>query len=346
MNTEPRSFKDVTTFQTGGRFSALIDVHTLAEAGQVVCDFEQKNKTFLFLGSGSNIVAPDEDSDISVVRLQGKKVSVEKNGDTILVTAEAGVLWDELVAMTVSEGWWGLENLSGIPGTVGASPIQNIGAYGSEVGDVIQKVEVYDRKEKRARTLFAHELAFSYRTSVFKKDPNRFVVWSVTFTLHTRGTPRISYKDLALHFGTHLPTQQEVRDAVIAIRETKFPSLSEYGCAGSFFLNPVISRTEADDLKAQYPELPTFETAQGVKISLAWVLDHLVLAKGMEVGGAFVWDKQPLVIATRRGATSRDIVLLAKKLMTRVREVTQLTIIPEVRILEKTFYEVRREYAA
>lgn len=330
MHPASVSFRNLTTFRVGGDIAQYEHLDTLEDVCAFFGERDRAGDTLRVMGSGSNILASDDPFEGTVVSVGAQACHFESEGDTVRVVAEAGMLWDALVSEAVSRDLWGFENLSAIPGTVGASPIQNIGAYGAEVASTIEWVEVYDRVQKTRRTLPHAELKFGYRTSVFKQNSERYVVLRVAYRLNTRPAPNTSYKDVRTVFGDRTPTLGELRETIIQIRARKFPNLAEYGTAGSFFLNPVVDVTTAAALKVAYPELPQFPGVEGVKVSLAWMLDHVVHAKGMRVGGAFVWHEQPLVLATDHGATSSDVRTLARMLTEKVFALTNVAIVPEV----------------
>ena len=285
-----------------------------------------QNLSALILGGGSNVLISDAGFDGLVIKIE--IAGIEKEGETLV--AGAGESWDALVVRAVQEELWGVENLSGIPGTVGAAPVQNIGAYGSEVKDTLLWVEAFDTQSGQVVRLQNTECGFGYRTSRFKKEPGRFVILRVAFQLKKNGAPNASYKDLADIARFNLA---EIRAKVLAIRAGKFPDLKKEGTAGSFFLNPVVSAQKAAELVEQYPGLPNFPAEQGRKLSLAWILDTILQVKGLSVGGARVYEKQPLVIAASRGARARDVAELAQKVSQLVQNKLKITIEPEVRIL-------------
>src|ERR1035437_2334029 len=249
--------------------------------------------------------------------------------DQGLVRAGAGENWDDFVGWTVSNGYGGLENLSLIPGTVGAAPVQNIGAYGVEVGNLIESVEVFDIKENTFKKLLHKECGFSYRDSVFKHEKampagrqGRYVITSVLFKLKKDTEPDISYKDLAELFkNKQNPSTTEVRNAIISIRKAKLPDLSKVGTAGSFFKNPILLREKYAELKEKYPELPSFaEVADRVKIPLAWIIDKVCGLKGKKYGKAGIHDTQALVIVNYGGATCEDVEKVASEVEKSVKE--------------------------
>ena len=333
MASQGISFKDLTTLRVGGPVAHLERPESPEECIALVAELDRKNKPLLILGGGSNICAPDAGYAGTVVIPSFSSFLFEPAREQVRVTAEAGMVWDALVAETVARGLWGLENLSGIPGTVGAAPIQNIGAYGAQVSDRIEKVVAYDRREKRVRTLATRELDFEYRNSVLKKELERFVVLRVSFLLTRNGTPHRAYKDLAEYWNDAVPSLAGMREAVVSIRNDKFPDMAEYGTAGSFFLSPVLEQRHAARLVKEFPALPHFREGDSAKVSLAWLFDHVLEAKGLSVGGAFVWHRQPLVIATREQATAEDISALAQLLQEKMYETLGVHIVPEVNIV-------------
>ncbi len=252
----------------------------------------------------------------------------------VQLSVGAGESWDALAAYAVRRGLFGIENLSGIPGSAGAAPVQNIGAYGAELQDSLLRVEVLDAESGELKNFSRDECGFGYRTSLFKKNPGRFIITRITLGLSHSGVPDISYRDLAERFAGHpAPSLAEVREAVLAIRARKFPDLSKEGTAGSFFLNPVVSKDTADGLAKRFPGLPVFGAAGGVKISLAYVLDRGLNLKGLSHGGARLYEKQPLVVVARRGASAAEVRALAEEVRARVREAAGIELAPEVRII-------------
>lgn len=326
-------FKDITTLRVGGLARRVVHPESKEACISLIEAMDAKAGDLLVLGGGSNILGKDEPYEGTVIIPSFDSVSFESdNNASVRVVADAGAVWDTVVKETVERDVWGLENLSAIPGTVGAAPMQNIGAYGADVSETVEWVEVYDRTQKYVRRLANAELQFLYRSSILKKQRGRFVVLRVSFILSRTPRPNLAYKDLALWFGggDGHPELGSIRDAVIEIRRGKFPNLAEHGTAGSFFLNPIVPDGEAAALISEYPELPHFPEKGGTKLSLAWILDHVVEAKGKRVGGAFVWNRQPLVIATEEGATARDVRTLTKAIQEKVFDATNLLIVPEV----------------
>lgn len=316
----------LTTFRIGGPARFLVRVTNTQELCEAVEISKSRNLEILLLGGGSNVLVSDAGFDGLVIKIE--MAGVERDGDTLI--AGAGENWDALVGHAVADGLWGIENLSGIPGTVGAAPVQNIGAYGSEVKNTLAWVDAFDTHSGAVTRLSNAGCAFGYRTSRFKKEPGRFVIVRAAFALDKNGAPNASYKDLA-----EIPRFNlgEIRKKVLEVRAGKFPDLTKEGTAGSFFLNPVVSAQKAAELLAEYPDLPQFKAENGVKVSLAWLLDHALEVKGLSVGGARLFERQPLVISASRTARSRDVTELAQKVAQLVQDKLKITIEPEVKII-------------
>lgn len=325
----------LTTFHTGGPARFLVVVKSEVEIPQAIEFAKTKGLPLIPIGAGSNMLVPDSGVDAVFLNIAMHDVSFVANGTDMICIAEAGVSWDSLVEQSVERGLWGLENLSSIPGTVGAGVVQNIGAYGSALSERVTAVDVYDTKQGKMQTLTPPECEFGYRTSIFKKEVDRYIVVRVTFTLTTNASPNLSYRDLKNYFANaqSAPSIHEVREAVIEIRKGKFPPLDVFGTAGSFFLNPIVDDEKTRELSKMYPLMPLFPLPEGgVKLPLAWIFDHALSLKKLRVGKAFLWEKQALVITVERNSTSEDVVLLASEVARLVFEKTGIQITPEVRL--------------
>lgn len=289
------------------------------------------------LGGGSNILFNDEGFSGMVLAMSLRGSSAAREGRDVLATAAAGEAWDDFVRHTVDNNFHGLENCSGIPGLVGAAPIQNVGAYGVEVSDCIEWVDVLNGKTGSLRRLTNAECEFAYRDSVFKREEGKdYIVTSVCFRLSLEKRLNTSYKDVARYFNDcgRAPTLRSVREAILRVRGRKFPDLTRHGTVGSFFKNPNVSKTHADKLARMYPDMPMFRYETGVKIPLAWILDNVCNLKGYRKRAVGLWEKQPLVLVNYGGATQRDIVLFAREIAARVRDATNINIEPEVRLMQ------------
>jgi UDP-N-acetylmuramate dehydrogenase len=301
------SLADTTTLKVGGEARYFFEALTEEDIVRASAFAAERKLPIFVLGGGSNILFSDAGFPGVVIRIKTQDISYEDHGGAALGRATAGVSWDAFVADAVSRGLWGVENLSGIPGTVGAAPIQNIGAYGAEIKDIVESVRALDMRTGEEKIFSNADCRFEYRDSFFKTEEGRhFIVLEVTFRLSKEPKPNISYKDLK-EYGFSELSPQSIRSAVLEIRSKKFPDLSKVGTAGSFFKNPIISQTHFDTLKKKYPELPFFAAKNGVKVPLAFILDKVCDLKGFAKGPVGLFQNQPLVLVNTGGATAKEI---------------------------------------
>ncbi len=276
---------------------------------------------WMALGGGNNILFT-RDYDGVLVKSAAKKIEIiEDTADKVFVRADAGVDWDKFVAWCVARGLWGVENLSGIPGTAGAAPIQNIGAYGAEVRDVIRSVEYFSVEEAKVTTIAGKDCGFGYRDSVFKRDlKGKVVITAVDFELSKTARPNLKYGALAEKVeelgGANL---ENIRHAVTAIRDSKLPDPRVIGNAGSFFKNPVVDTAVAQKLLAQYPEMPIYPAGEEGKTKLAagWLIEQAGW-KGRNEGHVGIHPGQALIVVNLGGATGREIVEFSQKVQAAV----------------------------
>lgn len=323
--------REHTTFRIGGPAALFVTAETIGEIPAAFALARERGLPAYPLGQGSNVLAADGEISKAFLQLTSASITYEEHEDVTHVIVDGGMSWDALVTETASRGLWGLENLAGIPGTVGAAPVQNIGAYGREVMDVIAYVEAYD-PEAESFVRYEHaDCGFSYRDSRFKRAPGLFIT-RVAFSLTHSPRPELSYPDLAARIasGADLGTPTLIAEEVRAIRAQKFPDLAVFGTAGSFFKNPVVTAKEYDALRTTYPELPGFTTAQGIKLPLAWILDHALSLRGYAKGPVRLFERQPLVLVAENGALAHDVDVLADDVAARVHAATGLTIEREV----------------
>ena len=258
-----------------------------------------------------------------VLQIKLKGITFADQGEIVKLEAAAGETFDEVVAEAVEKGYWGLENLSAIPGTVGATPIQNVGAYGVEIADLIERVTVFNPITGELESLTPAQCQFSYRNSIFKHSAGRhYIVVSVTLCLHKKATPKLAYADVAAYgFDAATVTPLQVRLAITEIRSKKFPDWHRVGTAGSFFKNPIITKDKYGELKKEYPELPFFEVNEThVKIPLAWVLDTVCKLKGFKMGSVGLYEHQPLALVNFGNGNEKEITALAEYVSRKVKE--------------------------
>jgi UDP-N-acetylmuramate dehydrogenase len=327
-----------TSMRVGGPAKKFVDAHNEKE---IVAAIEAAGDTpILIIGGGTNILVADSGFDGTVIRITNKSLEAEIDacsGATLSIGA--GENWDDFVKSTITRGFAGLETLSGIPGTVGASPIQNIGAYGHEVSEFITRVRTYDREKKEIKTFTNEECQFSYRNSYFKAHPGRYVVIEVQFQLRmgVESTP-ITYAELAkkleIGIGEKAPVAA-TRKAVLELRAAKGmllnPSDRDSWSAGSFFTNPIIDASIAAKLPADAPRWPQADGR--IKTSAAWLIENSGIKKGDSFGGARVSTKHVLALTNAANATAQDIASLAKSAQKHVQDKFGITLETEVNLI-------------
>ena len=310
-------------------FDAAADLDAIFAAGS-------EPQEWMVIGGGNNILFTRR-FDGTLIHPVGKKITVKCEDDnTLLVEAEAGVDWDEFVRWTVERGAWGAENLSLIPGTVGAAPVQNIGAYGAEAKDIISVVHYYDVLLREYRSLTKEECRFAYRDSIFKGElRGRAIITSVEFRLGKSAKPLLHYgslqADVEARGGV---TLKNIREVVCLTRQSKLPDTNVLGNAGSFFKNPIVPCAVAEELQAKYENMPIYPTSDDAhrKLAAGWLIDQSGL-KGYRTGNVGVHDRQALVLVNHGGATGGEVMALARYVQAQVKEKFGIEIEPEVNIL-------------
>ena len=332
------NLKPYNTFGITASARYFCKIHTEDELLELLSTDLYKNERHLILGGGSNILFIN-DFDGLVIKVDLKGINKREEGDTIELDVKSGEVWHEFVLHCVNKNWGGVENLSLIPGTVGAAPIQNIGAYGVEVKDVIKKVEGIDLLTSERRSFTHEECTFGYRESIFKHDlKEKFFISSVTLTAtkqnHLLNTQYGAIKDTLNAMNVVTPTIKTISDAVIHIRKSKLPDPSIIGNAGSFFKNPTIALSHYENLKNQYPEIPGYPSAnQIVKVPAGWLIEHCNW-KGKRINNVGVHAHQALVLVNYGNAKGKEIFQLAQNILSSVKEKFAITLTPEVNIIE------------
>lgn len=325
------------TFGVAARAPWLVEVDGAARLPEVFARPELRDAAPLVLGGGSNLLFAG-DAPGPVLALTGRGISVvAEDGDRAIVRADAGVEWHGLVMDTLARGLAGLENLALIPGTAGAAPIQNIGAYGVEVGERIHAVEAFEPATGTLHRLDRDACAFAYRDSVFKRLPDRFVVTAVEFELARTASLTLDYAGLREALaaqGIEAPGARDVADAVIAIRRSKLPDPAVLGNAGSFFKNPIVPAAQADALLREHPTLLVFRgsTPDTRKLSAAWLIDRAGW-KGHRDGDAGVAPTHALVLVNHGRASGRELLDLARRIAGSVHARFGVALEPEPRVV-------------
>lgn len=328
----PYSLKSFNTFGVTQSCLSLIEVRSKAELQATCLPLYQSKQPMLVLGGGSNIVFTD-DFNGTVVRVLSKGISVTEDVSYFYLEIEAGENWHELVEFTLNNHMAGLENLALIPGTVGAAPIQNIGAYGVELCDICHWVEYLDLDSGLLRRLSVDECEFSYRESIFKgRLRDKAVITTVGLRLPKTWQPRLAYGPLQ-SFAADTVTPRDIFERVCEVRSEKLPDPHILGNAGSFFKNPIISAAAYVELAQRFPNIVGYAQANGdVKLAAGWLIEHAGL-KGFVLGNAGVHAKQALVLVNLGNATGKDICRLALHVIARVHDVFGVTLEAEPRIM-------------
>jgi UDP-N-acetylmuramate dehydrogenase len=341
---ENRPLAPYTTLGIGGPARLFADVSEEPQLLEALEEAERRALTVFVLGGGSNLVVSDSGFPGLVIRiaLHGRRV----DDRSATLTAAAGEDWDPLVAFCVERNWAGIECLSGIPGTVGGTPIQNVGAYGQEVSEVITSVRAFDRSERRFVELSNRDCGFTYRTSIFNSTVReRYIVTSVSYALRPGGKPRIGYPDLERRFvgRREPPSLAEVREAVRAIRAAKsmllVPGDPDARSAGSFFKNPIVTTERAEAIESaarrhgaleEEGEIPRFPAPSGkVKLPAAWLIERAGFAKGYRRGRVGISTRHTLAIVNRGGATAAELLMLVREIQERVEALYGIALVPE-----------------
>ena len=323
-----------TTLRIGGAARTLVTVETEADLIEAVRSADAAGEPVLLLSGGSNVVISDDGFDGTVVQVATRGVRVESDACSgAMVRVAAGEDWDRLVVRAIDEGWSGIESMSGVPGMVGSTPIQNVGAYGHDVSETIATVRVWDRVGSAVRTIAAADCGFAYRTSRFKADPGRYVVLDVAFQLPLGElSAPVTYAELARTLGVGgggRAPMADVREAVLGLRRGKGmvldPDDHDTWSAGSFFTNPILP--SADLVPDGAPSWP--EPGGRVKTSAAWLIERSGVRKGFAIGGAAVSSKHTLALTNRGSATAKDLLALASYVRDRVHETFGITLVNE-----------------
>ena len=335
------SLKEYNTFGIDAKCSRFLEFENGDEAVEVAGILRASNNPYIIIGGGSNLLLTQDfegivvRSDVLGYHFEEFRVGSQESG--VRMTCGSGEVFDEVVEASLQAGLYGLENLSLIPGDVGASAVQNIGAYGVEAKDYIETIEAVEIATGRVVEISAEDCGYAYRQSRFKQDwKNRYLITYVTYRLSTAFKPHLDYGNIRAELerkGIQEPTAQQLRETIIDIRNAKLPDPKVEGNAGSFFMNPIVTREKYESLAAQYEKMPHFEVdADHVKIPAGWMIDQCGW-KGKSLGRAGVHSKQALVLVNRGGSTGAEIVALSDAIRADVKAKFDIDIHPEVNIV-------------
>ncbi len=302
-----------TTLKIGGVARYFVEIGTRQDLREAVSFAKSKKLSIFVIGEGSDILISDKKFNVLVIKLTNKDMHF-KGGH---VVSSAGIKWDRLVQTCVDKSLQGIECLSGIPGTVGAAPVQNVGAYGQELKDTLVKVEVYDVKTDEFKSLNNKDCTFSYRESIFKNPnyKNRYIIFEVTLKLKEKGTPNVSYESLKKYLSDNkIKTINliEVRDAILVIRHQKLDDPMEIPNAGSFFKNPIIEVREFENIQKKFPDIPNFTNGKQIKLFAGWLIEKCEW-KGKKIREVGVSKRNALVLINYGKGTAEDMEKLARK---------------------------------
>ena len=323
------SLKEHNTFGIEAKCGRFIEFTSVEEAQQVAEILRKSELPYIIIGGGSNLLLT---KDYPGIVVRSDILGIQIDGEQM--TCGSGEVFDEIVEASLMAGLYGLENLSLIPGDVGASAVQNIGAYGVEAKDYIETVEAVEIATGKVVIIKAQDCGYGYRQSRFKTDwRNKYLITHVTYRLSSVFKPHLEYGNIKQYFLNVEPTVQDLRDTIINIRNAKLPDPKVMGNAGSFFMNPIVVRETYEALAAQYPDVPHYEVNdEQVKIPAGWMIDQCGW-KGKSLGRAGVHDKQALVLVNRGGATGAEIVALCEAIQKDVKAKFGIEIHPEVNII-------------
>jgi UDP-N-acetylmuramate dehydrogenase len=320
--------KTLNTLNLNAVASHYVQINSAEDVVNALQFAQQQQLNVLVLSGGSNVLLPEHIQALVLhLNIQGIDV-LEEDDQTISVQVGAGQNWHDFVLYSTQQHWFGLQNLALIPGLVGASPVQNIGAYGVEVGEFIQSVQVYDRQLAQFTSIFAEDCHFAYRHSIFKDQPNRYIIVSVTFKLLKQADLKLNYGDLKQAVGEHL-TAENLQNQVIHIRQSKLPDPKTFPNVGSFFKNPLLNVIEFESIVQQFPNIPHYPQPNNqVKVAAGWLIDQTGW-KGKQLGSVGMFDKQALVLVNYAEASLADVKSTYQAVQNDVKQKFNILLEPE-----------------
>lgn len=323
--------KNFTTMRLGGPARFFADAHTPEDVRNLVLGAKKQDIPFFIIGGGSNLIARDEGYSGLVLRMRIPGFTIlEDTASTTTLKIGAGEIWDSVVERSVAMSLSGIETMSAIPGTAGAAPVQNVGAYGQEIAETLVSLEAYDTQNDTFVVLKNEDCDFSYRHSIFRgSEQGRYIITSITLTLYKTLPSPPFYDTLQAYLDAHhiqFFTHQSIRDAVIAIRSEKLPDPTKIANSGSFFKNSIVDAWQADGIKTKYPDVRLFEMADGrVKVPIGWLIEKAGL-KGMALHGMKVYEKNALVLVNEAASGYKDLAEARNEIITKIQSEFQITI--------------------
>lgn len=338
MKINKVSLKDYSSLRIGGD-ADMVNITNENELVEAVGYAKEKGLQIYVLGNGTNTFFAENLENILILKIEiiGKnKQDSENNNNDVFVTAQAGEAWDDVVKFCVENNLWGIENLSYIPGSVGATPIQNIGAYGVELKDIFVSLRALDTVKMEFVNLNKEDCLLDYRDSLFKKEAGRYIIVSVTLMLSKENKPVLTYKPLNTLIDKKVISISDIRELIIQTRTQKLPDYRTHPNAGSFFKNVIINSLQAEILQNKFADVPLIKVENNnYKISSAWLIENVANMKGARIGSIGTWPTQPLVIVNYDNASSKDLISFEDEIKKRIFEATGLVLEREVNFVNK-----------
>lgn len=329
MEIKTVSMRDYSSLRVGG-VGKMVEVSHVEKLKEALVHAKSAGLRVHILGQGTNSYFGEDLSSFLFVKLDLKGASFLPTENGFYVIASASEIWDDIVAVAVEKGLRGVENLSYIPGTVGAAPVQNIGAYGAELADTFVSCEVFDTTDGTVKTLNKEVCHFGYRDSIFKHEVGRYIILSVTLLLSRDRPFTLTYKPLDELVDKENLSVKEVREKVIDVRRSKLPEWKVNPNCGSFFKNPVVTKANSEELREKYPTIPLIVQGDAYKVPAAWLIDHVAQMREVNAGSLRTWEKQALVIVNDGDATADDVDIFVRLIKERVLQATGIILEQEV----------------
>lgn len=323
--------KDFSSLRVGGE-GKVVEVSSVEELREALAHAKQEGLRMHILGQGTNSYFGNNLSEFLFVKLNIKGITLEQESQTTdyRLQAFASEIWDDVVLFAVEKGLRGIENLSYIPGTTGAAPVQNVGAYGVELADTFVSCQVFDTHDTSVKTLSKSECHFAYRDSIFKHEVGRYIILSIKLHLSEDLSFTLTYKPLDELISNQNLSVKDVREKVIEVRRSKLPEWKEHPNCGSFFKNPVVSKEQGEALRTAFDDVPLIEVENGYKVPAAWLIDNVAKMKGLKIGNLRTWDKQPLVLVNDGEASADDVDAFSKTITKAIFDKTGIQMEQEV----------------
>lgn len=333
MISKEVELKNFSSLRVGGKGRA-ITISNQEELIEAILYARKEGLRVHIGGEGTNTFFGSDIKNLVVLKMDMKGVSFLTQGDDVMVTALCGESWDDVVRVCVEKKLFGIENLSGIPGTVGAAPVQNIGAYGVELESVVSSLTVLNQETLSIVTYTKNDCHFGYRNSIFKEKPGMFVIISVTMKLTHLVKPVLTYSPLDQLVGVQDLTPQTIRELVLTTRKGKLPDYHVYPNTGSFFKNLIITKQQADAMRELYPDIAIIASKDSYKVPTAWLIEHVAEMKGVRIGDVGTWPSQPLVLVNYGNATGKDVIAFSDLIISKIKEKTGIVLEREVNYVE------------